>query len=66
MKKSREHAQRLQKLYRALKRDHSKIEPVSHDDPVDAPDLRRGQREGERFGGRNSHESHPADLHQLE
>ena len=36
MKKSREHAQRLQKLYRALKRDHSKIEPVSHDDPVDA------------------------------
>jgi endonuclease III len=36
MKKSREHAQRLQKLYRALKRDHPKIEPVSHDDPVDA------------------------------
>ena len=36
MKKSREHAQRLQKLYRALKRDHAKIEPVSHDDPVDA------------------------------
>lgn len=36
MKKSREHAQRLQRLYRALKRDHPKIEPVSHDDPVDA------------------------------
>jgi len=36
MKKSREHAQRLQRFYRALKRDHAKIEPVSHDDPVDA------------------------------
>jgi endonuclease III len=36
MRKSREHAQRLQRLYRALKHDHPKIEPVSHDDPVDA------------------------------
>jgi endonuclease III len=36
MKKSREHAQRLQRLYRALRRDHPKIEPMSHDDPVDA------------------------------
>lgn len=35
MRKSREYAQRLQKLYRALKRVHPKIEPVSHDDPVD-------------------------------
>jgi endonuclease III len=36
MKKSREHAQRLQRLYRALRRDHPKIEPVIYEDPVDA------------------------------
>lgn len=36
MRKSREYAQRLQKLYRGLKREHAKIEPASHDDPVDA------------------------------
>jgi endonuclease III len=36
MRKSREYAQRLRKLYRGLKRGHPKIEPVSHDDPVDA------------------------------
>jgi len=36
MRKSREYAQRLRKLYRGLKRVHPKIEPVSHDDPVDA------------------------------
>ncbi len=36
MKKSREYAQRLQRLYRGLKREHAKIEPVIHDDPVDA------------------------------
>lgn len=36
MRKSREYAQRLQRLYRGLKRVHSKIEPVSHEDPVDA------------------------------
>jgi endonuclease III len=36
MKNSRQHAQRLRKLYRTLKRVHSKVEPVSHDDPVDA------------------------------
>jgi endonuclease III len=36
MKNSRQHAQRLQRLYRNLKRIHSRVEPVSHDDPVDA------------------------------
>jgi endonuclease III len=36
MRKSREYAQRLQRLYRGLKRVHAKIEPVSHEDPVDA------------------------------
>lgn len=36
MKNSREHAQRLQKFYRALKRAHPKVEPVIHDDPVEA------------------------------
>jgi len=36
MRKSREYAQRLQRLYRGLKRVHAKIEPVIHDDPVDA------------------------------
>jgi endonuclease III len=36
MKNSRQHAQRLQKLFRALKRVHSKVEPVAFDDPVDA------------------------------
>ncbi len=36
MRKSREYAQRLKRLYRGLKREHAKIEPVTHDDPVDA------------------------------
>lgn len=36
MRKSREYAQRLQRLYRGLKREHAKIEPVTYDDPVDA------------------------------
>jgi endonuclease III len=36
MRKSREYAQRLQRLYRGLKREHAKIESVIHDDPVDA------------------------------
>jgi endonuclease III len=36
MRKSREYAQRLKKLYRGLKRVHPKIEPLSYDDPVDA------------------------------
>jgi endonuclease III len=36
MRKSREYAQRLKKLFRGLKRAHPKIEPVNHDDPVDA------------------------------
>jgi endonuclease III len=36
MKNSREYAQRLQKLYRGLKRAHPKTEAVSYEDPVDA------------------------------
>jgi len=36
MKNSKEHAQRLQKLYRALKRVHPKVEKVSYDDPIEA------------------------------
>jgi endonuclease III len=36
MRKSREYAQRLLRFYRGLKREHAKIEPVIHDDPVDA------------------------------
>ena len=36
MKNSREHAQRLKKLCRGLKRAHSKIEPVTYEDPIDA------------------------------
>jgi endonuclease III len=36
MKNSRQHAQRLQRLYRTLKRAYPKVEPVNHDDPVDA------------------------------
>jgi len=36
MKNSRQHAQRLRKLHKGLKRAHSKIEPVNHEDPIDA------------------------------
>jgi endonuclease III len=36
MKNSREYAQRLQKLYRGLKRAHAKTAVVSYDDPIDA------------------------------
>jgi len=36
MKNSREHAQRLRKLYRNLKHVHPKLEMVTYDDPVDA------------------------------
>jgi len=36
MKNSREHAQRLRKLYRNLKQVHPKLEMVTYDDPVDA------------------------------
>jgi len=36
MKNSSEYAQRLQKLFRALKRSHAKIEAATYDDPIDA------------------------------
>jgi endonuclease III len=36
MKNSKEYAQRLQKLYRGLKRVHPKAEKVSYDDPIEA------------------------------
>ncbi len=36
MKNSKEYAQRLQKLYRGLKRVHPKVEKTSYDDPIDA------------------------------
>jgi endonuclease III len=36
MKNSKEYAQRLQKLYRGLKRVHLKVEKVSYDDPIEA------------------------------
>ena len=36
MKNSREHAQRLRKLYRTLKRVHGKPDLATYDDPVDA------------------------------
>jgi endonuclease III len=36
MKNSKEYAQRLQKLYRGLKRVHPKVEKVSYEDPIDA------------------------------
>jgi endonuclease III len=36
MKNSKEYAQRLQKLYRGLKRAHAKVDPVGYEDPVDA------------------------------
>ncbi|MDI9431986.1 MAG: hypothetical protein RBR19_16180 [Sedimentisphaerales bacterium] len=36
MKNSKEYAQRLQRLYRGLKRAHPKVEKTSYDDPIDA------------------------------
>lgn len=36
MKNSKEYAQRLQKLYRGLKRAHPKVEKISYDDPIEA------------------------------
>lgn len=36
MKNSKEYAQRLQKLYRGLKRVHPKVEKVTYDDPIEA------------------------------
>ena len=36
MKNSKEYAQRLQRLYRGLKRAHPKVETTSYDDPIDA------------------------------
>jgi endonuclease III len=36
MKNSKEHAQRLQRLYRELKRAHSEVEKPTYEDPVDA------------------------------
>lgn len=36
MKNSREYAQRLQRLHRGLKRAHSKVEPITYEDPLDA------------------------------
>jgi hypothetical protein len=36
MKNSREHAQQLRKLHRALKRAHPKVEPVTYADVIDA------------------------------
>jgi endonuclease III len=36
MKNSKEYADRLQKLYRTLKRAHPKTEPVTYEDPIDA------------------------------
>jgi endonuclease III len=36
MKNSKEYAQRLQRLYRGLKRAHPKVEKTSYDDPIEA------------------------------
>lgn len=36
MKNSKEYAQRLQRLYRGLKRVHPKVEKVIYDDPIEA------------------------------
>jgi endonuclease III len=36
MKNSKEHAQRLQRLYRELKRAHPQVEKTIYDDPVEA------------------------------
>jgi len=36
MKNSKEYAQRLQKLYRGLKRAHPKVDQVAYDDPIEA------------------------------
>ncbi len=36
MKNSKEHAQRLRKLYRGLKRAHPKVEKVTYEDPAEA------------------------------
>ncbi len=36
MKNSREHAQRLHKLYRGLKRAHPKVEKLTYEDPAEA------------------------------
>ncbi len=36
MKNSKEYAQRLKKLYRGLKRTHSKVEKTTYEDPVEA------------------------------
>ncbi len=36
MKNSKEHAQRLQRLYRELKRAHPQVEKVTYEDPVEA------------------------------
>jgi len=36
MKNSKEHAQRLQRLYRELKRAHPEVEKTTYEDPVDA------------------------------
>src|SRR3974390_26638 len=36
MKNSKEHAQRLQRLYRELKRAHSQVEKTTYEDPVEA------------------------------
>ena len=36
MKNSKEHAQRLQRLYRELKRAHPEVEKTTYEDPVEA------------------------------
>ena len=36
MKNSKEYAQRVQKLYRGLKRMHPKVEKTTYDDPAEA------------------------------
>lgn len=36
MKNSKEHAQRLQRLYRELKRAHPQVERITYEDPVEA------------------------------
>jgi endonuclease III len=36
MKNSKEYAQKVQKLYRSLKREHPKVQQVTYDEPTDA------------------------------
>ena len=36
MKNSKEYAQKVQKLYRSLKREHPKVQQVAYDEPTDA------------------------------